>query len=308
MPRNRSAISCSVGSFGPGLVPRAARDLVQVLRERLGETVGERLDHDRVVVVVLGGEAGGELVGAEAGGDRERAQEVVRPARRSPRGSGSGASRRSRSAGGGSRSAFPRRRRRRHPRRPPARSRTRLVACNNRSLDDPVEQALGVVPELARRRLRRGSPGTSPSAPRRGRRTASRCSRAASRDRPPLAPPGELRHGQVVEGDAMAVLARALKRQQRLALLLGVEVAQPLLVDAVLAVEALAPLGIEQRLRRRRRRARRRGRGRPAASTRARSAPPCAGARSSRRRSGAAGRARAAPSRARRRPSGRATA
>src|SRR5580765_384452 len=45
------------------LVPGAARDLVQVLRERLGETVGERLDHDRVVVVVLRGEAGGELVG-----------------------------------------------------------------------------------------------------------------------------------------------------------------------------------------------------------------------------------------------------
>ena len=47
-----------------------------VLREGLGEAVGERLDHDRVVVVVLRLERGGELVGAEPGGDRERAEVV----------------------------------------------------------------------------------------------------------------------------------------------------------------------------------------------------------------------------------------
>ena len=57
---------------------------------------------------------------------------------------------------------------------------------------------------------------------------------------------GELRHGQVVEGHPLAVLARPREREQRLALLLGVEVAQSLLVDAVLAVEPRAPLGIEQ--------------------------------------------------------------
>ncbi len=55
---------------------------MQVLGERLGEPVGERLDHDRVVVVVLRLEAGGELVGAEAGGDRERPEVVVRSGRR----------------------------------------------------------------------------------------------------------------------------------------------------------------------------------------------------------------------------------
>jgi hypothetical protein len=51
---------------------------VQVLRECLGEAVGERLDHDRVIVVVLGGETRRELVGADPGGDRERPQVVSR--------------------------------------------------------------------------------------------------------------------------------------------------------------------------------------------------------------------------------------
>ena len=60
-----------------GLVPRAARGLVEVLGERLGEAVGERLDHDRVVVVVLGREARGELVGADPGGDGERADVIA---------------------------------------------------------------------------------------------------------------------------------------------------------------------------------------------------------------------------------------
>src|SRR5919197_1453443 len=59
------------------LVPVAPRDLVQVLRERLRQPVGERLDHDRAVVVVLRLVASGELLGAEAGGDRERSDEVA---------------------------------------------------------------------------------------------------------------------------------------------------------------------------------------------------------------------------------------
>ena len=47
-----------------GRVPLAPRPLVQPLGERLGEPVGERLDDDRLVVVVLGLVARGELVGA----------------------------------------------------------------------------------------------------------------------------------------------------------------------------------------------------------------------------------------------------
>src|SRR5262249_52033688 len=57
---------------------------------------------------------------------------------------------------------------------------------------------------------------------------------------------GELRHGQVVERWAKLVLARLRERQQRLALLLGVEGAQPLLVGAVLAGEPPSALGLEQ--------------------------------------------------------------
>ena len=63
----------SLGSCSSGAYHSRRATLVQLLGERLGEAVGERLDHDRVVVVVLGLEARGELVGAEAGGDRERA-------------------------------------------------------------------------------------------------------------------------------------------------------------------------------------------------------------------------------------------
>ena len=50
---------------------------MQILGARLCETVGERLDHDRAVVVVLGFEPAGELVAAETGGDRERADVVT---------------------------------------------------------------------------------------------------------------------------------------------------------------------------------------------------------------------------------------
>ena len=63
-------------------------------------------------------------------------------------------------------------------RRPEAVDAARLQEA---AADDLVEQLERVVVELARRGLRRGSPGTCPSAPTRRRRTASRCTRAASR-------------------------------------------------------------------------------------------------------------------------------
>ena len=54
----------------PCFVPAAPHDVVQVFGEGLGEPVGQRLGHDRAVVVVLGREAVSELV--RAGFDRQR--------------------------------------------------------------------------------------------------------------------------------------------------------------------------------------------------------------------------------------------
>ena len=58
------------------VAPVLARLRVEVLRERLGEPIGQRLDHDRVVVVVLLLEPARELVGADAGRHREHAEVV----------------------------------------------------------------------------------------------------------------------------------------------------------------------------------------------------------------------------------------
>ena len=58
------------------LVPGVAHDFVQVLGERLRKPVGEGLDHDRPVVVVLGLVTRGELVRA-VDGDGERADVVA---------------------------------------------------------------------------------------------------------------------------------------------------------------------------------------------------------------------------------------
>ena len=113
-------------------------------------------------------------------------------------------------------------------------------------VNDPVEQALRVVEELARRGLLEDRrelalqlPGVEEELP---------VDVLAERGEVGLdqAAAGELRHGQVVERDAVPVRARLRERQQRLALLLGVQVAQPILVGAVLGVEPHAPLGIEQ--------------------------------------------------------------
>ncbi|KAG1249785.1 hypothetical protein G6F68_013143 [Rhizopus microsporus] len=51
--------------------------LMQALGQRLGEAVGERLQKDRVVVVMLGLEARDVRVDADTGGDRERADPVL---------------------------------------------------------------------------------------------------------------------------------------------------------------------------------------------------------------------------------------
>ena len=59
---------------------------------------------------------------------------------------------------------------------------------------------------------------------------------------------GERRHGQVLVApdDRRAVRARPGQRQQRLPLTLAVELAQPVLVDAVLRIERRAALRVEQ--------------------------------------------------------------
>src|SRR5439155_12815618 len=57
---------------------------------------------------------------------------------------------------------------------------------------------------------------------------------------------GERRSGDVLEGDAGAVRARRLDRQQRLSVALRVLLAEPVLQLAVLAVELARPPGVEQ--------------------------------------------------------------
>ena len=198
-----------------------------------------------LVVVLLGLVAGGELVGA-VDRDRERADVVAR-----------------RRDVVGQRAVRPRvapgrllaqhreadavlRARRRRPRRAPARSRRRRA---------PAASRRGRSRRAARSRRRRararpagrGSPGTCPSAPRRGRRTASRCTAAARRAtaRPTRVPVND-GHRQLVVLERLAVRARGGERQQRPALLLGVLHAQPLLLLAVLGVERAAAHRVEQ--------------------------------------------------------------
>ena len=77
MPRYFSAMRSSARQLLVlAVAPVLARLRVQVLGERLGQPVGQRLHHDRVVVVVLLLEASRQLVGAEAGRHREHAEVV----------------------------------------------------------------------------------------------------------------------------------------------------------------------------------------------------------------------------------------
>ncbi len=64
---------------------RSAHPLVEQLRERLREAVGERRGQDRAVVVVVGHEPRPQLLEADAGGHREQAH-VIRDTRPDGRG------------------------------------------------------------------------------------------------------------------------------------------------------------------------------------------------------------------------------
>src|SRR5438067_1650655 len=60
--------------------PFVTYPLVQTLRKRFRQPVGERLRHDRVVIVVIGAESGGQLIHAVTRRDYKRS-EVIREAR-----------------------------------------------------------------------------------------------------------------------------------------------------------------------------------------------------------------------------------
>ena len=78
MPRYFSAISSSFDElFVAAEAPVAAGLGVQVFGERFGQPVGQRLGHDRVVVVVIAVELRGQLVAADAGRDGERAEVIL---------------------------------------------------------------------------------------------------------------------------------------------------------------------------------------------------------------------------------------
>ena len=50
---------------------------MQHFGKRLGQTIGQRFDQDRVVIVLFGFETGGQLIATDAGSDGKRA-DVVR--------------------------------------------------------------------------------------------------------------------------------------------------------------------------------------------------------------------------------------
>ena len=206
MPRYFSAIRSSLLScLGRAVAEVAPRLRVQILGKRLGQPIGERLDDDRGVVVVLRLEAADEIVDAVPRGDREGADVI--DDRRCSTGATKSASERfglssamtscwrsigKRAISGTGTSG-------RVPsrwwlvqddvvavavRRPEA---VDAARAEELAADDAVEQRLrrarrGRAP---RRRVAggRGSQGSGPSAPTRRRRTSSRCTGRGRRDR-----------------------------------------------------------------------------------------------------------------------------
>ena len=196
------------------LVPLAPGALVQVLRERLCETVGERLDHDRLVVVVFGLVPCGELV-CPVDRDREGAQVVavrrdvvgetpVRPRvavrRLLPQET------EARAVPDGDVVSF-------LLRRPEAVHAARLQL-------DSLQQRERVVVELARRRLVEDRRELPLQLPRVEEELPIDIGTQRLDVHLELAHAREQRHRQVAERDALPVLAGLRDRQQRLALLL----------------------------------------------------------------------------------------
>ena len=144
-------------------------------------------------------------------------------------------------------------------------------ACSSPSRDDPVEQRVRRLEELARAaraRVVEDRRDSGPSAPRRGRRTSSRCTRAAraSAARRARAPVNAGARGRRRARRSASRFSRAAReRQQRPALALGVELrgAAPARRGSRRRASARR-VGVEQLGRRRRRRATRRARGRSA--------------------------------------------
>ena len=148
-----------------------------------------------------------------------------------------------------------------------------------------------VVVELARRRAARGSPGTCPSGPRRGRRTASRLRhelRELGLDDPRAR---ERRRGQVVEVDAVAVRPRLRRAGSSGRRSFSACCSRRRSWSSRFSTSSAgAPRRVEQARDDVDDPARVEHVHRLVRVGRARSSPPCAGARSSRRRSGAAAR------------------
>src|SRR5690606_20282219 len=65
--------------FLPAVAPLAASPLVEVLGKGLRQPVGDRLDHDRVVIVVVEIKLPREFVAADAGGDGKSPDVVDSP-------------------------------------------------------------------------------------------------------------------------------------------------------------------------------------------------------------------------------------
>ena len=171
------------------VAPVLAHLRVQVLGGRLGQPIGQRLDHDRVVVVLIALELPGQRVGADAGRDGEHAEVVgdAALARRDEVGE-----RQIRPLVGDD-LLLPQHREPRQlasPRvvgedddvvavgRSRARTRRRPVAVSSFSSMIRSSSVLRVLVQLARGRavlrMLEDRPGTGPSAPRPRRRTSSR--------------------------------------------------------------------------------------------------------------------------------------